>query len=147
MKRIFIILAIIVLGTVGFFVVSGVTGAEKNESVTTSKDKTPQELTYQKITVDEAKGIMNSDKPYLLWDVRTEEEFAAGHLLGAVSVPDSEIKERAKMEAPDKDTLVMVYCRSGARSSRAAAELVKMGYTNVRDIGGIIDWPDDVLVQ
>ncbi|MCL2280783.1 rhodanese-like domain-containing protein [Candidatus Saccharibacteria bacterium] len=147
MKKIIIVLAIIVLGTGGVFVAMNVTGTEKNESVGASENKTPQKLTYQKITVDEAKSIMNSDKPYLLWDVRTEEEFAAGHLPDAVSVPDSEIKERAKMEAPDKNTLIMVYCRSGARSSRAAAELVKMGYTNVRDIGGIIDWPDDVLVQ
>jgi len=72
--------------------------------------------------------------------VRTEEEFAAGHIEGAVLIPDYEIGEKAESVLKDKGQLILVYCRSGRRSKNAASELVTLGYTNVKEFGGIIDW-------
>jgi rhodanese-related sulfurtransferase len=76
----------------------------------------------------------------VLLDVRTEEEYLEGRLSGAVLMPDFEVRERAPLELPDKDVLILVYCRSGVRSARAAQELVDMGYTRVYDMGGALGW-------
>ena len=96
---------------------------------------------YVSITAEEAKGMMDAEQDYILLDVRTEEEFAEGHIPGAVLIPDYEIGERAQEMLPDKEQLIFVYCRSGNRSKKASAELAEMGYTNVKEFGGIIDWP------
>ena len=94
----------------------------------------------QKITAAQAKALMNDGKPYTLVDVRTEEEFQTGHIAGAKLIPDTEIKDRAAAELPDKGARILVYCRSGVRSAGAASTLVDLGYTNVYDMGGIINW-------
>ncbi|MBR2955366.1 MAG: rhodanese-like domain-containing protein, partial [Ruminococcus sp.] len=86
------------------------------------------------------KALMDSEKDYIILDVRTEEEFAAGRIEGAVLIPDYEIGEKAESVLRDKDQLILVYCRSGRRSKLASAQLAKMGYTNVKEFGGIIDW-------
>ena len=99
------------------------------------------EKTYQQITAQEAKTIMDSEKDYVIIDARTEEEFSAGHIPNAILIPEYEIADRAATELPDKDMLILVYCRSGRRSKIASEELVKLGYTNVKEFGGIIDWP------
>ena len=95
---------------------------------------------YTKISAKQAKDMMDNGNPYILLDVRTEEEFREIRINGAILIPDSEIKNRAAAELPDKEALIFVYCRSGRRSTKAANELASMGYTNVYDIGGIIDW-------
>jgi len=95
---------------------------------------------YEQITPAEAKALMDSEKDYIILDVRTEEEFAAGHIEGAVLIPDYEIGEKAESVLKDKGQLILVYCRSGRRSKNAASELVTLGYTNVKEFGGIIDW-------
>ena len=100
--------------------------------------------TYEQISAEEAKTIMDSEKDYVIIDARTEEEFADGHIEGAILIPEYEIAERAENELPDKDKLILVYCRSGRRSKIASDELVKLGYTNVKEFGGIIDWPYEV---
>ena len=97
--------------------------------------------TYQQITAQEAKNIMDTEREYVIIDARTAEEFAAGHIANAILIPEYEIAERAEAELPDKDALILVYCRSGRRSKIASEELVKLGYTNVKEFGGIIDWP------
>ena len=97
--------------------------------------------TYEKITAEQAKTIMDTDKDYIIIDARTEEEFAEGHIENAILIPEYEIKDRAEKELPNKDQLILVYCRSGRRSKIASEELVKLGYTNVKEFGGIIDWP------
>ena len=84
---------------------------------------------------------MDTETDYVIIDARTEEEFAAGHIENAILIPEYEIAERAEEELPDKDALILVYCRSGRRSKIASEELVKLGYTNVKEFGGIIDWP------
>ena len=84
---------------------------------------------------------MDSGEPYILLDVRSESEFNEQRIDGAIVLPVDEISNRAAAVLPDKDTAILVYCRSGSRSATASNELVGMGYTNVYDIGGIIDWP------
>ncbi len=100
--------------------------------------------TYEQITAEQAKTIMDTENDYVIIDARTEEEFAEGHIKNAILIPEYEIAQRAEKEVPDKDALILVYCRSGRRSKIASEELVKLGYTNVKEFGGIIDWPYEV---
>ena len=102
-------------------------------------------VTYEQISAEEAKSLMDSEKAYIIIDARTEEEFAEGHIEGAILIPEYEIAERAEKELPDKDALILVYCRSGRRSKIASEELTKLGYTNVKEFGGIIDWPYETV--
>ena len=101
--------------------------------------------TYEQITAEQAKTIMDTEKDYIIIDARTTEEFAEGHIENAILIPEYEIKDRAEKELPDKEQLILVYCRSGRRSKIASEELVKLGYTNVKEFGGIIDWPYEVV--
>ena len=96
------------------------------------------------ITAAEAKQIMDSEKGYIVLDVRTQEEYDEGHIPGAVLISHTEIEERAEEVLADKNQLILVYCRSGRRSKMAAEILVELGYTNIREFGGIIDWPYEV---
>ena len=95
---------------------------------------------YDQISGAEAKALMDSESGYIIIDARTQEEYDQGHIPGAIMIPEYEIADRAEKELPDKDQLILVYCRSGRRSKIAAEELVKLGYTNVKEFGGIIDW-------
>lgn len=99
---------------------------------------------YRKISPQEAKEQMDSGDGYILLDVRTQPEFDEEHIGGAMLIPDTELSARAEQELTDKDATILVYCRSGRRSELAAKELVNLGYSNVYDFGGIIDWPYDV---
>ena len=103
-----------------------------------------QEAVFMNITAEEAKEIMDSSEGYILLDVRTQEEYDESHIPGAVLIPNTEIEDRAGEELPDKEQLILVYCRSGNRSKKAAEILVKLGYTNSREFGGIMDWPYEV---
>ena len=96
--------------------------------------------TYEQISGAKAKALMDSESGYIIIDARTQEEYDQGHIPGAIMNPEYEIVDRAENELPDKDQLILVYCRSGRRSKIAAEELVKLGYTNVKEFGGIIDW-------
>lgn len=102
-------------------------------------------MSYLQIDSEKAKTIMETEKDYVILDVRTEEEYAEGHIPNAVLIPDYEIRERAEAELPDKDMLILVYCRSGNRSKTASAVLVERGYTNVVEFGGIRSWPYDIV--
>ena len=93
------------------------------------------------ITAEEAKALMNSEEGYVILDVRTQEEYDQGHIPGAILIPDYEISTKAEKVLTDKDQLILVYCRSGRRSKLAAEALVELGYTNIKEFGGIIDWP------
>ena len=97
-------------------------------------------VTYEQIDGAKAKALMDSESGYIIIDARTQEEYDQGHIPGATLIPEYEIANRAEKEIPDKDQLILVYCRSGRRSKIAAEELVKLGYTNVKEFGGIIDW-------
>lgn len=100
-----------------------------------------QEAALMNITAEEAKKLMDSESGYVILDVRTEQEYAEGHIPGAILIPDYEISEKAESVLTDKDQLILVYCRSGRRSKNAAAQLEEMGYTRIREFGGILDWP------
>ena len=104
-----------------------------------------KEITYRRIHASEAISIMEEETGYIILDVRTQEEYDEGHIEGAVLIPDYEIAAKAESVLTDKDQLILVYCRSGRRSKLAAEELVKLGYTNVAEFGGIIDWPGEVV--
>ena len=106
-----------------------------------------KEAVYMNITAEEAKKIMDTESEYVILDVRTEEEFAQGHIPGAILIPDYEIREEAESSLPDKDALNLVYCRCGRRSKNAAQILAELGYTNIREFGGIIDWPYETVTE
>ena len=101
---------------------------------------TESEASYQRISPEEAKALMDNEVGYIILDVRTEEEYAVGHIAGAILIPDYEITEKAESILRDKNQLILVYCRSGRRSKNAAEALVSLGYTNIKEFGGIIDW-------
>ena len=103
-----------------------------------------QEAVYMNITVQQAKEIMDSQTGYIILDTRTQEEYDESHIPGAILIPYDEILEKAESILIDKDQLILVYCRSGRRSKLASEDLVKLGYTNIKEFGGIIDWPYEV---
>ena len=103
-----------------------------------------QGAVYVNITAEEAKQIMDSEEGYIILDVRTQEEYDQGHISGAIVISYEEIEEKAEEVLTDKDQLILVYCRSGRRSKIAAEALVELGYTNIKEFGGIIDWPYEV---
>ena len=107
-------------------------------------EENAREAVYMNITAEEARQIMDSEEGYVILDVRTQEEYDQGHIPGAILIPNTEIEARAEQELPDKDQLILVYCRSGRRSKLAADILVSLGYTDIREFGGIIDWPYEV---
>ena len=101
--------------------------------------------TYEQISGAEAKALMDSESGYIIIDARTQSEYDEGHIPGAILIPEYEIADRAEKELHDKSQLILVYCRSGRRSKIAAEELVKLGYTNVKEFGGIIDWKYEIV--
>ena len=102
-----------------------------------------QEVGYRQITMDEAVAMMEEEKDYIILDVRTAAEFNEEHIPDAINIPNETIGTDAIPELPDKDQLILVYCRSGNRSKQASEKLVKSGYTNIVEFGGIIDWPGE----
>ena len=99
---------------------------------------------YVSITMEEAKNVFETQGDYIILDVRREDEFAEGHIPGAINVPNEDIQDIAPSELPDKNQTIYVYCRSGNRSKQAASKLVAMGYTNIIEFGGIMDWTGDI---
>lgn len=100
---------------------------------------------YTQISAEEAKKIMETQSEYVLIDSRTQAEYDQGHIAGAILIPEYEITERAEELISDKNALILVYCRSGRRSKIASDNLVKLGYNNVKEFGGIIDWPYEIV--
>lgn len=105
------------------------------------------ENSYTQISMDEAIEMMETEENYIILDVRTKEEYDAGHIEGAINIANEVIHQDQSGNLPDKDQIILVYCRSGNRSKQASEKLVKQGYTNVYEFGGIIDWPGDVVVE
>ena len=103
-----------------------------------------QTNTYRSITMDEVVTMMAQETGYIILDVRRPDEFAAGHIPNAINVPNESIGTDEIPELPNKDQLIMVYCRSGRRSKEASAKLVKLGYTNIVEFGGILDWKGEI---
>ena len=139
---------IVLLIIIGIFSVFGFscskTGNEKQDLVMSKEAKTGKKAEYKKITSDEAKKMMETQKVIVV-DVRTLEEYNEGHIPNAISVPLETIENEAEAKLKNKDDLILVYCRSGRRSREAALKLIEKGYTNVIDFGGIQDWNGEIV--
>ena len=103
--------------------------------------------TFQKITQEEAKERMRRDDGHLIVDVRRMDEYAEGHIPGAICIPNETITDSAPQELPDKEQILLIYCRSGNRSRQAAEKLVNLGYTNVYEFGGITEWSGEITAE
>lgn len=123
-------------------------GAGKAAGTAPAADTSPADAAggYTAISAEEAKRIMDGEDAFILLDVRTAEEYAEGHIPGAVLLPDCESEDAAEL-LPDKNALILVYCRSGRRSKIAAEALAAKGYTQVKDFGGIINWPYEIVTE
>lgn len=127
MKRILLLLGFVML----------LTGCRQGETA-------EKQTVYKNISAEEAKQIMDTEEGYIILDVRTQEEYAQGHIPGAILIADTEIEEKAEQILTDKDQQILVYCRSGRRSKLASEKLLQMGYTSIWEFGGILDWPYEV---
>ena len=103
-----------------------------------------QENTYRQISMEEAVQMMEDESGYVILDARRPDEYAAGHIPGAINVANETIGTAEIPELPDKDQLILVYCRSGRRSKEASEKLVRLGYTNIVEFGGILDWKGEI---
>jgi len=107
----------------------------------------PGNETYRQISMDEAISMMQTESDYIILDVRTLDEYNTGHIPGAICIPNETIGTDPIPELPDKEQLILVYCRSGNRSKQASAKLAAQGYTNIVEFGGIIDWPNETEIS
>ena len=101
-------------------------------------------MTYEQISMENAVRLMENEEDYIILDVRTVEEYKDGHIPRAICIPNEAIGTENSKKLPDKEQLILVYCRSGNRSKQASEKLVALGYTNVKEFGGIIDWDGDI---
>ena len=110
-----------------------------------SPEKSSGKNSYQQISGEEAAQIMAREENYILLDVRTREEYENAHIPGAICIPNETIGTEEIPELPDKEQMILVYCRSGNRSKQAAEKLAALGYTNIVEFGGILDWTGDTV--
>ena len=142
MKKILCIISIllcILLTACGDAISIGIIGGADGPTSIIVAEKGEKTM-YEQITPQEAKNIMDSREEHIILDTREQDEFDEGHIPGAILIPYTEIEEKSEEMLPDKDAQILVYCRSGRRSKIAAESLAKLGYTNVKEFGGIIDW-------
>ena len=118
--------------------ISGNTSSENQET-----ESEPEPIIYSNMT--DIKSIMESNENYIIIDVRTFEEYCEGHIPGAINIPNEDIVGVPPEILADKNQLILIYCRSGNRSKQAAEKLANMGYTNIIEFGGIIDWDGEIV--
>ena len=121
------------------------TGSEETVSEETGSAAAPG--SYRQISQNEAKEMMKAGDGHVIVDVRTQEEYDAGHIPGAVCIPNESIGTEQPEELPDPDQVILVYCRSGRRSKEASQKLADIGYTHVFEFGGINDWTGEVVTE
>lgn len=114
--------------------------SDEAEVQTVEKEVREQDMTYEQISMEEAKQLMVDEEGYIILDVRTDWEYENGHIPRAICIPNESIGMTEPESLPDKEQLILVYCRSGKRSKQAARKLAELGYTNVKEFGGIMDW-------
>ena len=117
----------------------------ENSEPETNLDTNSSVKTYRQITMKESVDIMEQESNYIILDVRRPDEFSEGHIPNAINVPNENIGNTEISELPNKEQLILVYCRSGRRSKEASQKLVKLGYTNIVEFGGIIDWKGEIV--
>ena len=133
-----IIVILVILVAIGIFL--------KNRNSSTEDNKVSvKEANIQYVSMNDIEKIMNENENYIILDVRTIEEYNDGHIPGAICIPNETIDENVVSKLPDKEQLILIYCRSGNRSKQAAQKLKKIGYTNLIEFGGIIDWAGDIV--
>ena len=120
---------------VSIIIIMGLTGCEE------------QSMSYTQISMEEARSLMEEETDYIILDVRTEEEFAEKHIPNAVNIPNEMIGSGEISELPDKNQLILVYCRSGNRSKQASEKLAALGYTKIYEFGGINDWTGETVSE
>ena len=104
-----------------------------------------EESTYRQINAEEAAALMEKESSYIILDVRTAQEYSEKHIPGAINIPNETIGTEDIPELPDMEQLILVYCRSGNRSKQASEKLVKLGYSNIVEFGGINDWTGETV--
>ncbi len=134
------IMKIILMFLVCMMILPGCSSEKKSTHISSSDEK----KSYTKISQDEAKKMMEKDDGHVIVDVRREDEFASGHIPGAILIPNESIGTEKPAELPDLDQIILVYCRSGNRSAQASQKLANIGYTNVFDFGGIMTWTGEI---
>ena len=117
---------------VSIIMIMGLTGCEKKD------------MSYTQISMEEAVAMMETEENFIILDVRTVEEFAEKHIPNAINIPNETIGSEELEELPDKNQLILVYCRSGNRSKQASEKLAALGYTNIYEFGGINDWTGEL---
>ena len=117
------------------------TGCGSSADDKTAGDK----KTYRQVSPEEAAAMMEEETDYIILDVRTQEEYETAHIPGAICIPNETIGTDEIPELPDKDQLILVYCRSGNRSKQASEKLAKQGYTNIVEFGGINSWTGETV--
>ncbi|NTW71158.1 MAG: rhodanese-like domain-containing protein [Eubacteriaceae bacterium] len=137
MKRILLVLIVLISLTAGC--------SNQNDANSNNNDQPGDEGGITMITAEDAKARIDSEEGIILVDVRTQEEYTQGHIENALLLPVDTIAENAQEVIPDKDSVYFVYCRSGNRSAAASAQLAEMGYKNIYDLGGMMDWPYETV--
>ena len=106
-----------------------------------------EKMTYRQISQEEAKQMMARDDGHIIVDVRRQDEYDAGHIPDAILIPNESIGTEQPEQLPDKNQIILIYCRSGRRSKEAAQKLANMGYTNIYEFEGIIDWTGEITMD
>ena len=125
---------------------NGTTSSESDQSgiqITNASEN----VSYQQITQEKAKEMMQADDGHIIVDVRRQDEYDSGHIPGAILIPNESIGTEQPKELPDLDQVILIYCRSGRRSKEASQKLADMGYTHIYEFGGIIDWTGEVVTS
>ena len=121
------------------------TGCAGNAGAQTSETGPDQPIHYKQISQEEAQVMMAKDDGHVIVDVRRQDEYDAGHIPGAILIPNESIEKERPKELPNLDQIILIYCRSGRRSKEASEKLAQMGYKNIYEFGGIITWPGETV--
>ena len=121
------------------------TGCAGNAGTQTSGKNSDQSIHYKQISQEEAQVMMAKDDGHVIVDVRRQDEYDAGHIPGAILIPNESIEKERPKELPNLDQIILIYCRSGRRSKEASEKLAQMGYKNIYEFGGIITWPGETV--
>lgn len=138
MKRLTRILLPAVIAMTAVLILTGCGSSADDKTVGDKK-------AYRQVSPEEAAAMMEEETDYIILDVRTQEEYETAHIPGAICIPNETIGTEDIPELPDKEQLILVYCRSGNRSKQASEKLAKQGYTNIVEFGGINSWPGETV--
>lgn len=131
-------------GLTGCFGAAADSNGNGNSNGSNATNNSSNFSSYQQVDAETAKKLMDTEDDYVILDARTQAEYDEGHIPGAILIPHDTVTTAAEDALPDKDQLILVYCRSGNRSKQASQTLVDLGYTNVVEFGGINSWPYEV---